>query len=319
MTGKVSTAKKLGIVATQRVHELREQHKEPAKYRPVYTPLRDLNIILKGGLPRFPFYAVILGMDKIGKSTMGVQFFIHYCKVTGRKGIIYNLEESSYEAADRAMVIPSLDVSRTNIYTVDFTEQQLDWLEQTAIELQGDEIYVTDELYKIEDIYQDAKDNNCDLILIDNYQLMLGGSGRDTRERLENNSKTIMLHRNQDKITTFLAAQGNTKESSFGSSQPFRDCQFLFEIRYAYQQIEGKKRKGVALEGLREVIVSRARNVGTGSFMSTFEPQYSRLRDCEIKPLDLVKEEAEFEEYEQLDFDEEIQDGSRTEDTEDSD
>jgi hypothetical protein len=296
MSKALVTTQKVSDVVWKRVEMLKERQKNPEKYIPVPTPLQDLNRILHGGLPRDPFYCVVLGMDKIGKSTVGTQLFMAYCEMSGKKGVLYDLEENLWQAADRAMAMRSSTFSRTDIYTLNLTERDFEMMEQIARDIEEQqEMFVNDQAFILQTMIDDALERDCQVLGIDNYQLIQGGQGEGSVSKLESNSKTISRVRNIHGLTTFLMAQGNVKERTFGSTQPFRDGDVVLELDNIYEVIVGKKKRGNPLEGVRRVRVKRSRFSGTGELDVVFEPQYSRVRDAQTRE----KEPENFVEFEE--------------------
>ena len=290
--------RKLGEVATERLAKLHEMQKDPDRFRPVPTGLIDLDSIVKGGFPRGAFYISVIGQDKRGKSTLGFQLFTSYCERTGEKGILYDLEENEMEAADRAMTIRSARVSRTNIYKLELTDEDFEDLHEYAAEVSLYETYVNDQIYKLADIIADAKKQGASIICIDNFQLLVDGTGRDTREKLESLSKIIMRARNNDGMRIFLLAQGNEKDKSFGSSQVLRDANLVILIEHMFEASDKKKKS--PLQNLRKLSVTRSRWSGTGELEVVFQPEFSRVRTVTITLKDPILED--FASFEQLEL-----------------
>lgn len=312
MKGKQSSnTLSLVTVVTERIIELRKRRENPEEYVPVRTPLHDLNTILNGGLPRVEaFYLVILGREKLGKTTLLNHFLANHTERTGKRSILYNLEETRWQYADRMLTMRSAGVNRTNIYKIDYSEDDLKYLESIAQDLVAEDLYVNDRDNVLQVILEDAIARDIHVIGIDNFQLLVGKD----REAMEANSKMIMRARNDHGITTFLGVQGNEKDYSFGSTQPFRDGDYVLELRYKYDKVEGSKKRGPILQGLRELGLTRSRHSGIGSLDIMFSPQYSRVGDVALIAEDPKKVEdfMIFDENKDFDFtfeEEEIENG----------
>jgi hypothetical protein len=168
-----------------------------------------------------------------------------------------------------------------------------------ATELDEYETYVNDQCYKLADILADAKKQGAKIICIDNFQLLSDGVGRDTREKLENLSKMLMRARNNDGMRIFLAAQGNIKGKSFGSTQVLKDGNLVVLIEHVFEGSDKKKKN--PLQNVRKLIVTKSRWSGTGELEVIFQPEFSRVRTMKITPKDPATEDfAEFEQLELL-------------------
>ena len=280
---------RLGVVAKERVAELRVQMENPELYRPVRVGLEDLEAIVNGGLPKVkPFYIAIVGENKQGKSTFGNQIAWAYAEATGMKICLYNLEETNAQAAERAMAMRSPKVSRTDIFKMTLTEEDLDALALYADDIELQEQYVNDQLYDLEAILADAIAQSYDIVVIDNFQLLLG-KGMNERDRLVNLSKILMRARNAG-LRIFLLSQGNPDGKSFGSTQVAMDADGVFLIKSKYED----KKKKIVVPGLRMIEVTQCRWAGIGSCEVLFQAEYSRVRTPQTKEVDLKQDEFIF-------------------------
>jgi len=289
--------RKFSVVSTERIQQLRERQKDPEMYRPISTGLLDLNAILNGGFPRLDnFYVSIIGKEKRGKTTLGLQFFMTYCELSNQKGILYNLEENEYQAADRALAMRSTGPSRTDIFRLTLTEKDFEHFDLIANDISLYDTYINDSIYKLADIFKDAEAHNASIICIDNFQLLTDGKGRDQREQLVYLSKEIMRYRNKgNKI--FLLAQGTEDGKSFGSIQVAMDADLCILIDNVFEY-EGKKK--ILLPNLRKLRVTQSRFSPTGECDVIFDAAYSRVRTAVLKSKD--PDEEEFATFEQLEL-----------------
>lgn len=286
---------KLYDAAVKRVEELEEIAKNPDAHKPIPTGLKDLDNIMSGGLPRYPFYCAIVGEDKKGKSTVGKQIAFAFSLACGKKLKIYDLEETEQETVDRALTMRSVNVTRTDIFKGELTQEQLEQLRFYADSMRDEEIYIEDGLLALEQIIEDAEKNGIEIVCIDNFQLIVDGVGRDQREKLVNISKRILAWRKKG-ISIFLLSQGNPDGGSFGSKQVQMDANVVILVD---ERFEGKKRTD-PVAGIRILNVTRCRWAAPGLCEVIFEPQFSRVRTAHVKIVDLAKDFISFGEGEEM-------------------
>jgi len=285
---------KLGTAAKNEVRELRNRKNNPELYMPISTGLVDLDNIINGGMPRDPFYTAIIGEKKKGKTTFGLQFFLTYCEATCLKAVLYNLEENTSQAARRALAMRSATVGRTNFFKLDYTDEDLDYLEVIADDIDAYDTYVNDRLYGLVEIFEDAKEQKAKVVCIDNFQLLTDGQGRDQREKLEWLSKFVMRKRNEG-YYIFLVSQGTNDGKSFGSSQVEKDADLCILMQDVFESDDKKKKNPI--KGLRKLLVQTSRFSDTGELEVLFDAAHSRVRTVEVKREDPKDESfAYFEE-----------------------
>lgn len=291
---------KLSTAMRQRIDELEERSKNREKYLPISTGIRDLDNILNGGFPRAdPFYASIVGRMKRGKTAIGVQFFLQYAIMSGLKAKYYNLEETWRQLADRTLALSSAGPNRTDIFKLNLGEKDFEYFRTIANDYDAYEIYTSDAMYKLVEIFRDAEENNVEVLGLDNFQLFTDGEGDSQREKLMWLSKYIMYKRNEGK-RIFLLSQGNPDGKSFGSTQVEMDSDLTILIENAFDDKD--KKKANPIKNLRHLQVTVCRYApDLGGCDVLFDGAHSRIRDVTVEAQDPNSEEfVDFEEAEYI-------------------
>jgi KaiC/GvpD/RAD55 family RecA-like ATPase len=277
----MTTTQQLHIILEERITELQEQAKHPEKYRPFSTGIKDLDRILQGGLPRRPFYFVLTGDKKAGKSTSELNITLNICTLSDEPIALYMLEELNFQVADRVLARHGF-VTRSRIFNLDLDEHDFQDMRQTKEEFKEIRYYVNDQLYDIHAIYEDAKSLGINRLVIDNFQLLQGAPKHlDSREKLVYYSNYAMQKRKEG-ITTFMVSQENLKGGVYGSTQSDMDGDLVISLRRVL--VDENNKKSGYMETMRRMIVRYSRySPGDVSCDVFFDGNHSRILQVEPK------------------------------------
>jgi len=276
--------KRLHEIVEERRLELIEWQKDPDEHRPISTGITALDDLF-GGFPRYPFYFALIGRMKSGKSTVGLNLTLALCANSQKPTILYTLEESNREVADR-VIAKSTSVGRSDIFNLRLTYEMFQEMTRAVEECKEFSYYVNDHLSNLTDILTDAKKNKVTQIIIDNFQLLTGGKGQSKREQLEYLSQQIMRAR-QEGMTIFLVSQGNDKDGSFGSEQVLKDANIVVGIDLVH--IDSTDKNSAILDTMRRLTVRLSRFSSMGTHADIFfDGEHSRILQLEtVMPDDI--------------------------------
>ena len=251
-----TNTKKLSTVLQERRNNLSEWMKDPEKHKPISVGIQEVNDMIFGGLPRDPFYFALIGSAKAGKTTVSLNLVLNFCAISGESTALYMLEEINRQVADRVFARSSDLVSRSKLFQLALGDDDFEEMDRTIQDFADTKFFVNDSLFDINAILADAKSIGVKRIVIDNFQLMTGGDGRDERTKLVEQSKMLMRAR-KDGITTFLVSQGNDKGESFGSTQVRMDADLVIGIQQVLT--DEKDKKSEPMTNMRKLKVLRSR------------------------------------------------------------
>jgi len=252
----MTSTTKLVDVLKERRDNLKEWQKDPEAHRPISVRIHDLDEIIFGGLPRDPFYFALIGSAKSGKTTVSLNLVLNFCAMSGESTALYMLEEINRQVADRVFARSSDLVSRSKLFQVALGDEEFLEMERTIQDYGDVKFFVNDSLFNLDAILADAKSIGVKRIVIDNFQLLTGGTGRDERTQLVEESKKLMRAR-KDGITTFLVSQGNDKGESFGSTQVRKDADLVIGILPV--PVDSSDKKSEPMTNMRRLKVLRSR------------------------------------------------------------
>jgi len=252
----MTSTTKLVDVLKERRDNLKEWQKDPEAHRPISVGIHDLDEIIFGGLPRDPFYFALIGSAKSGKTTVSLNLVLNFCAMSGESTALYMLEEINRQVADRVFARSSDLVSRSKLFQVALGDEEFLEMERTIQDYGDVKFFVNDSLFNLDAILADAKSIGVKRIVIDNFQLLTGGTGRDERTQLVEESKKLMRAR-KDGITTFLVSQGNDKGESFGSTQVRKDADLVIGILPV--PVDSSDKKSEPMTNMRRLKVLRSR------------------------------------------------------------
>lgn len=252
----MTQTKLLADVIQERIAQLHLMVSDPEKFRPISSGVPPLDRILFGGFPRDPFYFALIGDSKAGKTTIDLNLALNFCANSDEPTCLYMLEEINRQVADRVIARSTPSVPRSKIFQLQLNEADFEEMGITMNEYKNVKFHVNDQLFNIEDILKDAKDNGFTRIVVDNFQLMQGGQGRDERTKLADQSKRLM-HARKEGITTFLVSQGNEKGLSFGSKQVLMDADLVLGIKRI--RVDESDKKSEYMKDQRRLFALRSR------------------------------------------------------------
>lgn len=268
----------LGEIMQQRALDLDERRKDPEKYRPIPTSIPKLNEIILGFPVEQPFYMLLFSSEKIGKSTVGMDFAESWRKGSRTPVMYAQLEELGMQYADRTLA-GMTSLKRSDIRMFNINDEQMQEIYAASLEVlqNSNAIYIQDDLFSIYSLIQEAKRINCKNIVLDNLQLIDqdGFKGSSAQERFAAISRYLVKLRNQGGYSFVVISQMGQEGRAFGSGQANRDADILIQIEHVYETDADDEERVV--EGLRCLNVHPGRIGGIGKCQVAFDGNKSRI------------------------------------------
>ncbi len=269
----------LGEIMQERALQLDERRKDPEKYRPIPTSIPDLNKIILGFPVEQPFYMLLFSSEKIGKSTVGMDFAESWRKGSKRPVMYAQLEELGMQYADRTLASMT-SLTRSDIRMFNINDDQMQEVYAAALDVlqNSNKTYIQDDLFSIYSLIQEAKRIDCKDIVLDNLQLVDqdGFKGQSAQERFAAISRYLVKLRNQQGYSFVVVSQMGQEGRAFGSGQANRDADILIQLEHVYETDEDDEERVV--EGLRSLVVHPGRIGGTGICQVSFDGNKNKIR-----------------------------------------
>lgn len=287
----------LFVVGMALINEYRKRLLDPDKYKLLPTLLDDLDKLLDGGLPN-PVDKLIIaigGAFKMGKTALALQLTIARAAMSGEKTGIFALEELNIQTAMRVITRHIVRLRRSMFYKMEITTEDLDTAEELMKEFELTNIWLTDEVFKPQEIVAIAKANGLQLVLVDNMNLV-EMPGENEAAKLDAAMKIFIQSRNTDGITYIIVYQLNENGKALGSRTVYRGADVILQISNVVDYISEQP-----IQGQVQVEAVRGRRGGVGSTILAFDGDASRYYNMvTISPnedgfLDFENEEADME------------------------
>lgn len=260
--------------------DLVQRHKEPEKYRPIHTKIERLDEAI-GGIV-IPSYVAIGGSAKVGKTSVG----LHIGSVLGAskrgKIIYYTLEELEWQMGARAIARMSVNVTRTQIRDLLITEEGFKEIKDIVNLLGYVDMWVEDKFYDVDKLIEHAIKNKALIAIVDYFQYLEGGEGRNEVERLRNNSRKFVRARNDHNLTTIMIYQkGDTGRADY-TRAVYKDPDLVIEVEESIDYVTEKAIEGsLTLTVLPSRQAKRVKKIEVG-----FDGEHNRITNIPMLEFD---------------------------------
>jgi len=265
------TPKHISTAANDRLGELRIMHENKEFYAPIKTGIKELDEAI-GGIT-MPSMVAIGGPKKNAKTLFAVHLTMAIARAHRKilvpgsperterplKIMYFHLEEVIQQLADRMALNLSDGMSKNRIRDIEMTQEDFDQYEKAVGEMNFFEVLVDDRTFGVDDIISEAVKNEADIIVIDTFNLLKGGRGANSQERLADISSRLLTARNNSR-KTFIVIHHTNRETGedLGTDALGRDADLRIKIAVKESAIVKQ-----GMEGVAEITIENSRQAGS--------------------------------------------------------
>lgn len=242
-------------IARNALDELKVRQSNPEAYRPISTGIPGLDDAF-GGIV-LPSYVAIGGKWKSGKTALATNIVnaianAHRAMIkpgseekTEVKVIYFHLEETQTQFAYRMMTMRTNEASRTKIRDLTLTDEDLQELEESAMQLDDKNVWMTDQVYSADACIAIAVSQGAHIMVVDTFDLLQDPGPANEVDRRAKISHKFLTARNQHGLTTIVVYQLNEDGKAYGSRAIYRDCDLVMEVTqtvdsYTKEPVDGR-------------------------------------------------------------------------------
>jgi KaiC/GvpD/RAD55 family RecA-like ATPase len=282
-------SKSLGEVLLERADELERRLQDKDKYKPTPTHIPALNKII-GGFPVDPFMMLLFAAEKLGKTTIAMDLADAWRKA--EEPVLYvQLEELTFQYADRYFSTHT-NITKNDIRDLNIKPEQIREMREFAKSLKEsgkDHLYLQDDLFVLEAIFEEAKRMEIKRIVIDNMSLfdLTSVKGSGEREKLVALTNLLVKYRNKEGFSFIVVSHEGGNNKAYGSSHLNKAADIIIQIEFAYQEAtEDSDSEPVKIPDQRCLHVLPSRLCDEGRAYVTFDGSKNKIGPIAVVKVD---------------------------------